>query len=120
MHLEDLDGELCICDENEIVYTFERGDLSRGAYKHMCGWVKKNFDQELEPTQLWRAAEAAWDDLTPEQQMLLWSLSVQEQQNAQDICTGLLATLYSYQGLTIVKQAFKESIEKVLEKFTSS
>ena len=117
MHLEDIDGELCICDENEIVHTFERADLSRAAYKHMCGWVKKNFDPTLEPDQLWSEAESAWDALTPDQHMLLWSLSVQEQQNAQDICTGLLATLSGYQGLTVVKQAFYDAIQSVANRF---
>lgn len=117
MHLEDIDGELCICDENEIIHTFERGEFSRAAYKHMCAWVSTNFDPKIDPDQLWLNAEAAWDALTPDQQMLLWSLSVQEHQNAQDVCTGLLATLSGYQGLSVVKKAFHDAIKAVANRF---
>jgi len=118
MHLDEIDNELCILDENcEVVHVFERGDLSRGAYKHMCACVKEFWDAGTPPDILWQKAEAAWDALTPEQQMLIWSLSVQEKQNAQDICTGLLATLMNYQGLISVKKAFQVAIKSVLEQF---
>jgi lysine/ornithine N-monooxygenase len=118
MHLEEIDGLLHILDENyEVIHVFERGNLSRAAYKHMCAWTQKHFDQNVDFDETWKRAEAAWDALTPEQQMLLWSLSVQEQQNAQDICTGLLATLSSYQGVEKVKRAFREAIQGVLDKF---
>jgi hypothetical protein len=119
MHLDDLDGELCIVDENgNVTHVFERGDLSRAAYKHMYAWTKKNFDPKLEPRELWHKAEEAWDALTPEQQMLLWSMSVKEHQSAQDICTGLLATLSGYQGVMAVKQAFRDAIQSVVERFS--
>ena len=118
MHLEEIEGELHILDENcEIIHVFERGDLSRSAYKHMCACVKKIWDEKVSPDILWVKAEASWDALTPEQQMLIWSLSEQEKQNAQDICTGLLATLTNYQGLSTVKKAFQVAIRGVLEQF---
>ena len=117
-HLDEVDGELCILDENcEIIHVFERGNLSRAAYKHMCACVKEFWDENTPPDVLWAKAEAVWDALTPEQQQLVWSLGVQEQQNAQDICTGLLATLMNYQGLSTVKKAFQVAIKGVLEQF---
>ena len=119
MKLEELDSELCILDEDDnVLHSFERGHLSRAAYKHMCAWVQDNFDPKLEPSYLWEQAEAAWDALTPEQQLLIWSLSVKEHQNAQDICTGLLATLYSYQGLKTVKDAFRDALQAVVDRFS--
>jgi hypothetical protein len=118
MHLDEVDNELCILDENcEIIHVFERGDLPRAAYKHMCACVKNSWDEKVSPDVLWAKAEAAWDALTPEQQMLIWSLSEQEKQNAQDICTGLLATLMNYQGVSAVKKAFQVVIKGVLEQF---
>ena len=123
-HLDEVDGELCILDENcEIIHVFERvradgeSALSRGAYKHMCAHVRQFWDENASPVVLWSKAEGAWDALTPDQQMLVWSLSVQEERNAQDICTGLLATLMSYQGLTTVKNAFQVAIKGVMERF---
>jgi lysine/ornithine N-monooxygenase len=118
MHVEDIDGRLCVLNENDqVVYVFERGNLSRAAYKHMCGWTQKHFEPSVDFDETWKKAEAAWDALTPEQQMLLWSMSVQEHQSAQDICTGLLATLSSYQGVEKVKQAFREAIKAVSDRF---
>ena len=123
-HLDEVDCELCILDENcEIIHVFERvradgeSALSRAAYKHMCACVKEFWNENADPAEVWTRAEAAWDSLTPEHQMLLWSLSVQEQQNAQDICTGLLATLMNYQGLSTVKKAFQVAIKGVLKQF---
>jgi hypothetical protein len=121
MQFEEVEGELCVIDENnEIIHVFERENLSRAAYKHMICWIKTNFDSKLSFGENWSKAEAAWDALTPENKMLLWSLSNQEDQCAQDICTGLLATLSEYQGLTHVKKAFNGAIKKVMDQFTSS
>jgi len=118
MYLEEIEGELHILDENhDVVHVFEGGDLSRGTYKHMCACVKEFWNENTDPAEVWTRAEASWDALTPEQQMLLWSLSIQEKQNAQDICTGLLATLMNYQGLSTVKKAFQVVIKGVLEQF---
>jgi hypothetical protein len=127
MHLDEIDGELHILDENyEIVHVFERANtaldgpiLSRAAYKHMCGWVKKNWKAGDDPDETWVKAEAAWDALEPDAQMYVWTLAQQEEQNAQDLCTGLLATLSEYRGLEVVKRAFQTAIKGVLGQFTS-
>jgi hypothetical protein len=126
MHLEEIDGLLHILDENyEIIHVFERskgeGDarlLSRPAYKHMCGWVKMHWTPETDPNEIWTRAEHSWDELTPDQQMYLWSLSHQEEQNAQDLCVALLARLSEYRGLKNVKKAFQSAIQSVLEQFS--
>jgi len=127
MHLEEIDGLLHILDENyEIIHVFERARrssdpetvLSRAAYKHMCGWVKMHWTPEMDPNEIWARAEHSWDELTPEQQMYLWTLSHQEEQNAQDLCTALLAHLSEYRGLKNVKNAFKSAIQSVLEQFS--
>lgn len=121
MNFEEIDGELCIIDENDkISHVFEKGDFSRVTYRHMIGWIQANFDSKLSIEENWARAEEAWDTLTPEHQMLLWSLGNQESQCAQDICTGLLATLSEYKGLTMVKKTFHNAIKNVLEQFTSS
>jgi hypothetical protein len=127
MHLDDIDGELHILDENyEIVHVFERSSsnsppdgpiLSRAAYKHMCGWVKTNWKAGDDPDETWVKAEAAWDALDPDAQMYVWTLARQEEQNAQDLCTGLLANLSEYRGLDIVKRAFQTAIKGVLSQF---
>jgi len=124
MHLDEIDGELHILDENyEIVHVFERSSapdgpiLSRAAYKHMCGWVKKNWKAGDDPDETWARAEAAWDALDPDAQMYVWTLARQEEQNAQDLCTGLLANLSEYRGLEIVKKAFQTAIKGVLGQF---
>ena len=119
--LEFIDGDLCLLDEDgEVTYVFERGDLSRAAYNHMTGWTQANFNENLSPEENWAKADRAWEALTSEHKMLLWSMSVQESQNSRDICHGLLATLSSYQGMSSVKNAFRDAINAVTEQFTSS
>jgi len=127
VHLEEIDGELHILDENhEIVHawTRTRGSeldapaLSRPVYKHMCGWVKTHWTPDSDPDDLWVRAEQAWDSLTLDQQAYLWNASHQEEQNAQDLCTALLAHLSEYRGLENVKKAFYGAIRSVLEQFT--
>jgi len=128
MFLEEIDGELHILDENnDIIHVFERAKssdmngevtLSRAAYKHMCGWVKTHWTPDADPDDLWVRAEHAWDALTPDQQAYLWSMSQQEEQNAQDLCTALLANLSEYRGLENVKKAFYSAIRSVLDQFS--
>ena len=126
MHLDDIDGELHILDENyEIVHVFERSSsdpdgpiLSRAAYKHMCGLVKTNWKAGDDPNDVWKRAEEEWDALSPETQMYVWTLAQEEEQNAKDLCAGLLANLSEYRGLTIVKKAFESAIKGVLGRFT--
>jgi hypothetical protein len=129
MHLDEIDGELHILDENhDVVHVFERTRargseldapaLSRAAYKHMCAWVKTHWGPDSDPDDLWVRAEQAWDSLTQTEQMYLWSMSHQEEQNAQDLCTALLAHLSEYRGLENVKRAFYGAIRSVLEQFS--
>ena len=125
MHLDEIDGELHILDENlniVHVWTRERTDnesvLSRAAYKHMCAWVKTHWGPDADPDDLWDRAEQAWDALSPDQQAYLWTMSRQEEQNAQDLCTALLAHLAEYRGLENVKRAFYGAIKGVLGQFS--
>ena len=126
MHLEEIDGELHILDENhDIVHVFERSrgsdqemTLSRAAYKHMCGWIRAHWKAGDDPNEVWERAEKSWDTMSPEAQMYLWNISHQEEQNAQDLCTALLAHLSEYRGLNNVKKAFHTAIRSVLDKFT--
>ena len=123
MHLDEIDGELHILDENlDVVHVWTRANgevtLSRAAYKHMCGWVKTHWKAGDDPDDLWVRAEQAWDSLSPEQQAFLWSVSRQEEQNAQDLCTALLAHLSEYRGLENVKKAFYVAIKGVLGQFS--
>jgi hypothetical protein len=132
MHLDEIDGELHILDENlNIIHVFERTKvngangqetdrpvLSRAAYKHMCAWVKTHWGPDADPDDLWVRARQAWNSLTRTEQMYLWSMSHQEEQNAQDLCTALLAHLSEYRGLENVKRAFYNSIRSVLDQFS--
>ena len=87
MHLDEIDGELHILDENlNIIHVFERArssdangevTLSRAAYKHMCDWVKTHWKAGDDPDDTWVKAEQAWDSLTPEQQAYIWTASCQ-------------------------------------------
>ena len=123
MHLDEIDGELHILDENlDVVHVWTRANgevtLSRAAYKHMCAWVKTHWTPDADPDDLWDRAEQAWDSLTPTEQAFLWSVSRQEEQNAQDLCTALLAHLAEYRGLENVKKAFYAAIKGVLGQFS--
>ena len=125
MHLDEIDGELHILDENlDVVHVWTRANgevtLSRAAYKHMCAWVKTHWKAGDDPEDVWVRAEQAWDSLTPTEQAFLWSVSRQEEQNAQDLCTALLAHLAEYRGLENVKKAFYGAIRGVLDQFSSS
>jgi len=124
MHLEEIDRELHVLDENlDVVYVFERAQeplLSRAAYDHMCSWVRTHWNPDSDPDDLWIQAKEAWLSLTPEQQAYLWSVSRQEEQNAQDLCNALLARLADYRGHESVKKAFRDAIRGVPDQFSSS
>jgi hypothetical protein len=116
--MEFIDGELCILnDQGEIIHVFERGDLKRAPYKHMTAWVLTNFDPKLDPTALWTLAKKSWDDMSPQNQVAIWTMCNQEETSARDIRDGLLATLHGYQGVKSVKDAYKEAIKNVCEKY---
>jgi hypothetical protein len=118
-YLETIENELHIICDGEIIHVFERGNLSRAAYKHMCAWVQTNFNSKLSAEELWVQAEKAWDSLTPEYQMTIWAVTIQEEQNAKDISQGLLATLNGYQCLTDIKAAFSDAIKRIRDQFIS-
>ena len=129
-YLETIENELHIICDGEIIHVFERGNLSRAAYKHMCAFVITNFESWVQKTQLgeapklsaeelWSEAEKAWDALAPEHQMTIWAVTIQEEQNAKDISQGLLATLNGYQCLSGVKAAFSDAIKRIRDKFIS-
>ena len=127
VHLDEIDGELHILDENhEIVHAWTRtkpdGEtlFSRPVYKHMCSWVRTHWNPDSDPDDLWVRAEQAWDGLTLDQQAYLWNMCHQEEQNAQDLCSALLARLADYRGLENVKRAFRDAIRSVLDQFSSS
>lgn len=131
MALNWIDDELVVIDsEGFISHVFERiPSISRPAYKHMAGWMEINFESwaqkaqlgeapQLDPSELWRLAGEAWEALTPDHKMVIWSMCQQETQNARDICDGLLATLGSYQGVKSVKSAFQDAILSARDQFS--
>jgi hypothetical protein len=108
---DTLDNELVVLDEDDnVVHVFERGHLSRAAYQYMTHWVRENTMPEDDSNESWERAETAWDSLNPEFQATLVAISRQEQQQAQDIRDGLLATLHGYQGVSNVKRVFADAI----------
>jgi hypothetical protein len=115
MALAIIDGELSVIKNEEITHVFERGPLSRAAYKHMCAWVLTNFESKFNGSHetLWREAGESWASLTPETQGILFALQAREEQMVKDIRIGLLATLAGYQGLKSVKDKFAEAIRSV-------
>jgi hypothetical protein len=116
--MEFIDNELCIIgSDGDIIHVFERGDLERAPYKHMTAWVLTNFDPKLDPLTLWTLAEKSWEDMSVQNKMAVWAICNQEETNAKDIRDGLLATLAGYQGVKIVKDAYREAIKNVYEKY---
>lgn len=109
----EVDGELV---HTESGHVFERGDFSRPAYKHMCSWIKRNFDPKLGFQENWSKAEASWDGLTHEEQMFLWSMYTQEVQQAEDTCTMLLDVLKRSRAVEYVKKLFEEAIREVMKR----
>ena len=114
-YLETIENELHIICEGEIIHVFERGTLSRAAYKHMCAWVITNFNIKFkgDSEDLWRQAGEAWESLSLPNQTAIWSLVNYERQSAMDISQGLLATLHGYQGSAAVKREFSKAIQRV-------
>ena len=113
MSFDTLDNELVVVnDQGNVVYVFERGDLSRAAYEYMTHWVRENTSPDDPSEESWAHAESAWDSLTPEFQATLVAISRKEQQQAKDIRDGLLATLHGYQGVSNVKRVFADGIRE--------
>jgi hypothetical protein len=117
MALVFIENELCLVHGEEIIHVFEREGLSRHAYKHMCTWTITNFNTKLSVDELWLKAREAWDSLSEQNKMCIWSICNQETQNAKDISQGLLANLSEYQGCKSVKDAYADAIKSVLSNF---
>jgi hypothetical protein len=120
MYYETIDGELCIMDDqDQLLWTFERGNFSRAFYKFATHWVLENTCAISDnPSDSWAKAEYAWSLLSPEEQQLYVSEVLLEQQSAKDLCHGLLANLNFYQGVKHVKKAFETAIKSVRRTFT--
>ena len=114
MFLSWIDRELAVIDESDgtVCHVFERGPEPRYAYKYMTSWIEKNWNGDF--TGLWDRAERVWSNVSPQNQMALWSIEQEQEQNFKDIREGLLATLKEYQGTTYVKGMFEEAL-KMLE-----
>ena len=117
MALMFIDGDLCVVENEEVTHVFERGDLPREAYKHMCSWVHTNFKLKLNIHELWEKAKESWENLSEQNKIYVWGICQQEEQNARDIRDGLLANLKEYQGYNSVKNAYEEAIKKVFDNF---
>jgi hypothetical protein len=114
--MEMHEGELTLFDEEgQIKHVFERGDLSRAAYQHMCSHVKLNFDSKLTPEENWAKAEAAWDSLTYNEQMHLWNLSFQDEKQVQSICENILVLIQG--SRECIQSIFIRAIDKVMKEF---
>lgn len=112
--MELVDGELHIFDDHgNVIHVYERDGLSRATYMHVAHWIQKNFKKEKTFQENWDDGNAAWDALTPETQGHLINMSAKEEQCAEDIRLGLLATLAEYRGFQFVKDAFEDAIRCV-------
>jgi hypothetical protein len=113
--LEWFGGTLHVLDpQDTIVHEFERGSLSRAEYMWVAHWIRTRFDERADPSELWNKGLEAWKDLSVETKSHLFIIDTMEVQNANDIRTGLLATLAGYQGLPSIKKLFIEALEGVI------
>ena len=81
--------------------------------EHMTGWMASHYDPNVSPEENWKRGEKAWDALTPQQQWFLWSLSVQEQRQIEDVRTVLLQTLQKMQASEKIKSVFERALSQV-------
>jgi hypothetical protein len=75
----------------------------------MTSWVEKNWNGDF--TGIWDQAQKVWSNVDVQNQMALWSIDQQKEQNFRDIREGLLATLKEYQGTSEVKRLFEEALK---------
>ena len=80
---------------------------------HITSWMASHYDPSLSPEENWKKGEASWDALTPQQQWFLWSLSVQEQRQVEDVRTVLLQTLERAQVPDKIKHVFERCLSQV-------
>jgi hypothetical protein len=81
--------------------------------EHVTGWMCIHYDPSVTPEENWKRGEKAWDALTPQQQWFLWSLSVQEQRQIEDVRTVLLQTLERTQASEKIKSVFEKALIQV-------
>jgi hypothetical protein len=99
--------------DGEVIHVFERGDSSKTFYNFVSKKVFEKYLFELSPSENWERGVAEWNDLTPELQAHLMILTKKEEECAEDLRIGLLATLAEYQGLKNIKELFADAIKGV-------
>jgi len=104
-------SELTVIDETDgsVCHVFERGDEPRHSYKYMASWIEKNWSGDF--IGAWDRAKQVWSNVDDQNQMALWSIDQQKEQNFKDIREGLLATLKEYHGTLEVKRLFEEALK---------
>jgi hypothetical protein len=114
MFLTWIDRELSVINDADgtVCHVFEKGSWSRTAYKYMTTWITKNWTGDF--LGIWEKAENVWQNVSPQNQMALWSIDTQFEQNFEDIREGLLATLKEYQGSQDVKGIFEEALKSLV------
>lgn len=114
MFLTWIDSELAVIDESDgsVCHVFERESEPRHSYKYMTSWVEKNWTGDF--TGMWDQAQKVWSNVDVQNQMALWAIDQQKEQNFKDIREGLLATLKGYQGTGEVKRIFEEAIKDLI------
>jgi hypothetical protein len=97
---------LCLIEGDEVTHVFEKDTLSRAAYKHMCAWAITNFNPKLSVDELWVNAKEAWENLSDQNKMAIWSICNIEAQNARDIQMVSLQILSSIEERKLLKMRF--------------
>lgn len=113
MFLTWIDSELAVIDESDgsVCHVFERGAETRYSYKYMASWIEKNWSGDF--SGIWERAKSVWSNVDIQNQMALWSIDQQKEQNFKDIREGLLATLKEYQGCSEIKRIFENALKDI-------
>jgi hypothetical protein len=81
--------------------------------EYVTRWLTSHFDSSVSPEENWKRGEESWDALTPQHQWFLWSLSVQEQRQIEDVRTVLLQVLSRTQVSEKIKSGFERALGQV-------
>jgi hypothetical protein len=81
--------------------------------EHVSRWLTAHYDPSATPEENWKRGEKSWDALTPQHQWFLWSLSVQEQRQIEDVRTILLQTLRQAKVSEKIKGVFEKALSQV-------
>jgi hypothetical protein len=84
--------------------------------EHVSRWLASHYDLSATPEENWKRGEKAWDALTPQHQWFLWSLSVQEQRQIEDVRTILLQTLSQTKASEKIKGVFERALSHLHSK----